>query len=77
MRRSTEEKQSLVARYQTGESVAKICADTGIARSTFYTWIKPFAVTKTDSGCTVSQQEFNRMRQKSRSWNRKLKSYKR
>jgi putative transposase len=37
MRRSTEEKQSMVARYQAGESVAGICADTGIARSTFYT----------------------------------------
>lgn len=32
---STEEKQSLVARYYAGESVAEICADTGVARSTF------------------------------------------
>lgn len=64
MRLSTEEKQLLVARYHTGESVTKICADTGIARSTFYTWIKPFTVTITDSGCTVSHQEFIRMKQK-------------
>lgn len=72
MRRSTEEKQLLVTRYQTGESVAEICADTGIARSTFYTWIKPFAVTETNSGCTVSQQEFNRMRQKIQKLERKI-----
>lgn len=55
MRLSTEEKQSLVARYHAGESAAEICADTGIARSTFYTWIKPFTVTMTNSGCAVSQ----------------------
>ncbi len=37
MRLSAEEKQELVVRYQSGESVAEICADTGVARSTFYT----------------------------------------
>lgn len=64
MRFSTEEKQLLVARYHTGESAAEICADTGIARSTFYTWIKPFTATKTNSSYAVSQQEFMKMRQK-------------
>ena len=64
MRRSTEEKQSMVARYQAGESVAGICADTGIARSTFYTWIKPYTTTTTDSGHVVSQQEFIKMKQR-------------
>ena len=64
MRWSTKEKQSLVARYQAGESVAEICADTGIARSTFYTWIKPYTTTTTDSGYVVSQQEFIKMKQR-------------
>ena len=59
---STEEKRSLVARYQAGESVTDICADTGVPRSTFYTWIKPYTVT--DSGYTVSQQAFIKMKQK-------------
>lgn len=59
MRISTEAKQSLakqslVARYRAGESVTKICADSGVARSTFYTWIKPYTVTITDSGHAVS-----------------------
>lgn len=36
MRISIEEKQTLVARYRAGESVAEICADSGVARSTFY-----------------------------------------
>ena len=64
MRWSTEEKQSLVTRYQAGESVTEICADTGIARSTFYTWIRPYTTTTTDSGHVVSQQEFIKMKQR-------------
>lgn len=64
IRTSTEEKRSLVARYQAGESVAEICADTGVPQSTFYTWIKPYTVTMTDSGHAVSQQAFIKMKQK-------------
>ena len=47
MRISIEEKHSLVARYQAGESVSDICADSGVPKSTFYTWIKPYTVTLT------------------------------
>ena len=64
MRISIEEKQTLVARYRAGESVAEICADSGVARSTFYTWIKPYTVTMTDSGHAVSQQAFIKTKQK-------------
>lgn len=64
MRLSTEEKQALVARYHTGESVAEICADTGVVRSTFYTWLKPYTATATATGHTVSQQEFVKLSQK-------------
>ena len=61
---SAEEKQALVSRYHAGESVAEICADTGVARSTFYTWIRPYTTTITDSGHVVSQQEFIKMKQR-------------
>lgn len=64
MRLNAEEKQALVSRYHAGESAAEICADTGIARSTFYTWIKPYTTTTTDSGHVVSQQEFIKMKQR-------------
>jgi len=64
MRMSAEEKQLLGARCMDGESAAEICADAEVARSTFYSWIKPFAVTKTDSGCAVNQQEFIKVKQK-------------
>ena len=64
MRLSIEEKQSLVSRYHAGESAAEICADVGVARSTFYSWLKPYTTTTTATGYTVSQQEFNKMKQK-------------
>ena len=69
---STEEKRSLVTRYQAGESVAEICADTGVSRSTFYTWIKPYTVTMTDSGHAVSQQAFIKMKQKLQKLEKKI-----
>ena len=64
MRISIEEKQSRVARYRVGESVSDICADSGVPRSTFYTWIKPYTVTMTGSGHAISQQAFIKMKQK-------------
>lgn len=72
MRLSTEEKRALVARYHAGEAAAEICADTGIARSTFYTWIKPYTTTTTDSGHVVSQQEFIKLKQKNQKLEQKL-----
>ena len=72
MRMSTEEKKRLIARYQAGESVAEICAETGVARSTFYTWIKPFTATKTKSGHEVNQNEFIKMNQKNQKLEEKV-----
>ena len=69
---SAEEKQALVSRYHAGESVAEICADTGVARSTFYTWIRPYTTTITDSGHVVSQQEFIKMKQRIRKLEQKV-----
>ena len=69
---SIEEKSVLVRRYQSGESVAEICASSGVPRSTFYTWIKPYTITTTDSGYEVSQQEFIKMKQKLQKLEQKL-----
>lgn len=69
---SVQEKQALVARYQTGESVAEICASSGVPRITFYTWIKPYTITVTDFGYKVSQQEFIKMKQKLQKLEQKL-----
>ena len=64
MRHTTEEKRRLVMRYQNGESAAHICAETGIARSTFYSWVKPFKTTVTETGTLVTPQEFVILRRK-------------
>lgn len=49
-------------RYYDGETVAAICAEQKIPSSTFYSWIKPYKVTHTDSGVCVSSAEFVKMK---------------
>lgn len=61
---TTEEKRQFVMRYQAGESVAHICADTGIARSTFYSWIKPFQTTVTEAGTVVTPHDYVMLKRK-------------
>lgn len=73
MRLSTEEKRTLVPCYHTGESVAEICADTGIARSTFYSWIKSYSVSIKNSEHTVSQQELHKTKQRIQKLEQKVK----
>lgn len=46
---SDAEKQKIVDRYQNGESIISLVNDTGIPRSTIYTWIKQEADTKNAS----------------------------
>ena len=62
MRYSPEIKQALVARYCNGESVESICLQSGVARSTFYTWIKPHMPVVSKSGHTVTAAEFAKMK---------------
>lgn len=64
MRHTTEDKRQLVMRYQNGESVVHICAETGTARSTFYSWVKPFQTTVTETGVLVTPQAFDALRRK-------------
>ena len=58
MKYTTEQKRELVLRYQNGESVSDICTQTGIARSTLYSWLKPYQTTITEAGMIVTPQEF-------------------
>ena len=57
MKYTTEQKRELVLRHQSGESVSDICTQTGIARSTLYSWLKPYQITITDAGMVVTPQE--------------------
>jgi len=56
------EKHQLVERYYSGESASVICLETGISKSAFYTWLKPYQTTTTDSGHDVSAAEFVKMK---------------
>lgn len=53
------EKQQLVSRYLNGKSVASICADAGIAKSTLYSWIKQYQPTKTRSGRVITPKDYD------------------
>lgn len=64
MRIDTEQKQELVSRYYSGESATDICTQAGIARSTFYTWLKPYQTTVTDAGYIVNAAEFVKLKKK-------------
>jgi len=58
-----EQKYELVKRYYDGESASVICLQTGVPRSTFYTWVKPYKVVGTASGCEVSAVDYVRQKQ--------------
>lgn len=64
MKYSENEKYELVKRYYDGEAVADICAENGIAKSTFYSWIKPYKTDYTELGVCVSGAEFVKMKNK-------------
>lgn len=53
MKYTVDQKRELVLRYQNGESVSNICIQTGIARGTLYSWLKPYQITVTDGWYVV------------------------
>ena len=57
------DKEALVNRYHQGEPVSAICSDAGIARSTFYGWIKLHTTTVTEAGNKVSAAELIKLKQ--------------
>lgn len=42
MKFTPAEKAQLVSQYHSGESATEICAQVGISKSAFYTWLKPY-----------------------------------
>ena len=73
MRFSDNEKQQFVARYYNGESIADICTETGIARSTFYTWLKSHKITQTETGNIISAAEFMKIKKRLEKLEQKIK----
>lgn len=77
MKISFEEKQALVLQYEQGESVRSICARTGIARSTFYTWIRSYTtVIKNGNETTrVTLREVENLKRKVKMLEERLKIF--
>ncbi|MBR0598589.1 IS3 family transposase [Sinanaerobacter chloroacetimidivorans] len=63
MKLSKEEKYQLVQRYLNGGLATDICMEAGIARSTFYDWIRPYKVANSDVEYAVSASESAKMKQ--------------
>ncbi len=60
MKLTKEEKSKLVERYQSGVSVSVLCTETGIPRSTLYTWIKQFSNPSKETEIPLSQ-DYNKL----------------
>jgi putative transposase len=59
-----EQKHELVKRYYDGESVSTICLQTGVPRSTFYTWVKPYKVVGAVLACEVSAANYTQQKKR-------------
>lgn len=60
MKFTDEEKLTLIDRYRSGTSVATLCTETGIARSTMYSWMKPNNQIVTEDNRKITIQDFNK-----------------
>ncbi len=58
-----EEKQMLINRYLSGESVNTITDDVSIARSTFYSWVKTYK-DNLNKPIAINVREFNGLKRK-------------
>lgn len=52
-------KQALVTRYTGGETVSAICMETGISKSTLYSWIKQYQPARTRSGRVITPKDYD------------------
>lgn len=60
MRYNEEEKRTLVSLYYNGKTVAEICQEHQLPRSTFYTWIQAYRpVESKNSSRTVTPKDFD------------------
>lgn len=63
MKRTKEDKQKLIDRYFQGEAMSDICLDSGVAKSTFYEWLKPYKSKATKDGVPVDANAFYKQKQ--------------
>lgn len=58
MKYSNDEKLSIIARYQQGESITALSDELNIPRSTLYRWLKSFPTDSTESPSTFSFRDY-------------------
>ena len=56
---SEKEKLSVITQIQQGQSIAQISLETGIARSTIYSWLNQLSMPTTSEGKFITLREVN------------------
>ena len=59
MKLTVEQKSEIVRKYLSGVSVQAICQDAGIARSTFYNWLKKYSPVASNGKKSLSVRDFD------------------
>lgn len=64
MKYSMTQKQQIIERYQNGEAVSSLSAETSMPPNTMYSWVNPYRSTTTETGYVVTPMEFILMKRK-------------
>lgn len=64
MKYSNDEKRSIIARYQQGESITALSDELNIPRSTLYRWLKSFPTDSDGSPSTFSFRDYALLQRK-------------
>ena len=57
-------KRDVVIRHQNGESISELQTNTGIPRSTLYSWLKPYQTETTATGEKITPREFMHLKRR-------------
>jgi len=63
-RHSEETIKSIIDQYFNGKSVALICVEHGVPRSTVYSWIKQYRKLQSSNNAEVSYQDYYNLKRK-------------
>ena len=66
-------KKALIKQYSNEEKISSICAESGVARSTFYKWLQAVQVPVSPNGEKVTIREINELRRKVQKYKNMIK----
>lgn len=70
---SESSKQTLIKRYSNGERISHLCAESGVARSTFYEWLKQAKLPVSTDEQKITMREINELRLKVQKYENMIK----